>query len=165
MACASSQSRDDWLAARALADLGAQHLHERLVVPRLGDVAPRAAAHRLDRRLDVGPAGHGDERHVRLRGLEIRDEVEAFGARRGVAGVVEVHEHRVHVVRGEVPADVLHRRRNLGVEPRRAQQQPQRGNDVGLVVGDEHGGDVGHARQGIKRRTSPVDPVQRRCVV
>ena len=68
-----------------------QHLHQRLVAPRFGHIPAGAAPHGFHGGLDVGPAGHRDERQVGLGGVDVGNEVEAFGARSRVARIVEVH--------------------------------------------------------------------------
>ena len=53
-----------------LLDLALHDLEERHVVPRLLDEAARAAAHRLDRRVDAPPAGHHDDRQRAVVGAD-----------------------------------------------------------------------------------------------
>jgi len=121
-----------------LFQLAGNCLPERRVLPRLVHERPRAPPHRFDRRFDAAPTGHGDDRQELIARVHLAEQVQPFTPRRGVAGVVEIHEEQVVVLRAQPVAHLLHRARGIGVEPVAAQQQPQRGNDVGLIVGDEH---------------------------
>ena len=75
--------------------------------------------------------------------LELGDELEALAAGRRVARVVQVEQHRVEVARCERRE---HRRRRAGrldLVALALEQQAERLEDVGLIVGDE---DVGGGR-------------------
>ena len=76
---------------RLLADGGQQAV----VVPGLLDEIAGAAAHRFHRQIDVAPGGHHHHRHgVALR-FQAGQQVHAFLAGGGVAGVVQVGEDQV----------------------------------------------------------------------
>ncbi len=75
-------------------DLRAHGREQTPVVPGLLDVIARAASHRLDRAVDAAPRRHEGRA---LQSLDAREQVEPFGTRRCVAGVVHVHEQRIEV--------------------------------------------------------------------
>ena len=70
--------------------------------------------------------------------LDPREQVEAFLARGRVARVVQVDQGDVELARFERREHAGRRRRGLELEPFRLEQQAQRFEDVGLIVGDEH---------------------------
>ncbi len=142
------------LEALAAAERAAQ-LHLRpddgqnaLVVPRLLDEVAGAAAHRLDREIDRAPRGHDDDGHGRVELLQAREQREAFFTRRGVARVVQVDQRDVEIARVDGRQDAGGRRRRFDVAAFRLEQQPQRLEDVGLVVGDENPRLRQHVRRG-----------------
>ena len=118
-------------------DLGAQLRQQARVVPRLLDVVAGPAPHRLHRAVHAAPRGHHDDGQVGIHRLELAQEVESFTPRRGVAGVVEVHQHCVEVAGVEARQDGRGRRRGLHLEALALEQQAERLEDVFLVVGDE----------------------------
>ena len=65
-------------------------------------------------------------------------QIQAFLAGGGVAGVVEVDEDDVEVAGLQRRDDACRRRRRLDPESLGLQQQPQRFEDVRLVVGDQN---------------------------
>ena len=132
-------------------DLAPDDLDQRLVVPRLRHVAAGAAAHRLDGGVDVGPAGHRDDRQVRVPAVHLADQRQALRARRRVARVVQVHQEQVELAGVDLPRDLLDRRGARRLETGRLQGQPQRRDDVRLIVRDEHAGGFGGGGSG--RRT------------
>ena len=108
-----------------------------LVVPRLLDEVAGAAAHRLDGEIHRAPGRHDDDGHGRVELLEPREQREAFFARRGVARVVQIDQRDVEIARVDGGQHAGRRRRRFDVAAFRLEQQPQRLEDVGLVVGDE----------------------------
>ncbi len=144
--------------------LAADDLDQRVVVPRLRQVAAGAAAHRLDGGVDVGPAGHRHDRQVRVPAVHLADQRQAFRPRRRVARVVQVHQQQVELAGVDLARDLLDRRRARRLEAGRLQGQPQGGDDVRLIVGDQDaGGFVGgggcrgtvvHAARRIKPRAT-----------
>ena len=81
-----------------LAPKGARQLHLRAnhrqqpgVLPGLLDEIAGAAAHRLNGHLDAAPGGHHHERQRRIVRAQLRQQVQAFLARCGVARVIEIH--------------------------------------------------------------------------
>ena len=119
-------------------DLRADDRQQPGVVPRLLDEVARAAAHRLDGDFDAAPGRHDDDRQRRIDALDARQQVQAFFARRRVARVVQVDQRDVELARLERGEHAGRRRRGLEVEAFGLEQQPQRLEDVRLVVGDEH---------------------------
>ena len=73
-------------------DLSAEDGEEARVLPGLLDEVAGAAAHGFDGEVEVGPGGHDDDGEMGVALADGGDEVEAFAAGGGVAGVVEVDE-------------------------------------------------------------------------
>ena len=121
----------------AVLDLARQDLEQRGVVPRLLDEAARAAAHRLDRGVDGAPAGHHDDREVRIETAGARDEVQAFASRRGVARVIEVGEQQLVGPLLQVGEGGVGRGDEVGIEVGSFQQEPQCLEHIRLVVGHQ----------------------------
>ena len=107
------------------------------VVPRLLDEVAGAAAHRLDGDVDAAPGGHHHRRQRRVHGPHGVQEVEAFLARGRVAGVVQVHQEDVELLVLERGDDAGRRGGGVDQVALGLEQQPQRLEHVGLVVGDE----------------------------
>ena len=82
-------------------DLRPHRRQQLVVVPRLLDVVARAAAHGLDRPGDAAEPGHHQDRQRRVERPDALHQVEAFLARRRVAGVVEIEDDEVEVRRLE----------------------------------------------------------------
>ncbi len=72
--------------------LRAQHGEQARVVPWFLNEVSRAAAHRLDCQFHAAPCRHDNDRHAQTVALNLRQQVNAFRARRGVARVVHVHQ-------------------------------------------------------------------------
>ena len=72
-----------------------------LVLPGLLHEIARAAAHRFHRQAHRGPGRHHDHRQHRIDGLNARKQIQPFLPRRGVARVVQVHDHDVEIARFE----------------------------------------------------------------
>ena len=126
-------------AANGAAELGLR-AHDRqqpLVFPRLLHEVAGAAAHRLDGDVDRAPRGHHDHRQRFVAGVNALQQVEAFLAGGGVARVVQVHQDHVVVLELERAQELLRRCGGVDDEAFRLQQQSQRFEDVGLIVGDE----------------------------
>ena len=108
------------------------------VVPGLLDEIARAPAHRLDGDLDAAPGRHDDDGQRRVESLDAREQVEAFLARGRIARVVQIDERDVELARLDGREHPGRRRRRLELESLGLEQQPQRFEDIGLVVGDQH---------------------------
>src|SRR5690606_2916352 len=114
-----------------------QHRQQPRIVPRLLDVVARAAPHRLDRTLDRAPRRHYHDRQRRVQLLEARQQLEAFAPRRGVARIVQVDQQRIEVA---LLYRLQYTRRRCGrlhLVVLRLQQDAERLEDIGLVVGDQ----------------------------
>ena len=120
--------------------LGPHDRQQPLVVPRLLDEVARAAAHRLDRHVHRSPGGHHHDGQRLVGGVNPLQQVEPFLARGRVARVVEIHQDDVVVLQLERAEDLLRRGRRVDGVAFGLQQQPQRFEHVGLVVGDEEPG-------------------------
>ena len=75
------------------------------VVPRLLDEVADAAAHRLDREVHRAPPGHHDDRQQLIEVLDAGEEIDALAARRGVPGVVEIHQQQIELPDGDGAED------------------------------------------------------------
>ncbi len=124
--------------ARRAAPVFADRGDETFVVPRLEDEVARAAPHCLDGQVDGPPGGHDDDGEGRVQGSRIGEQVETLFARGDVAGVVEVDEDGVESALPDRSHDISRRTRRLRSHPLDLEQQPRRGDDPGLIVGDEH---------------------------
>ena len=117
------------------------------VVPRLLDEVASAPAHRLDGLVHAAPGGHD---HCGQRGVErlqLGDELQAFAAGGGVAGVVEIEQDGVEVVRLDGGQDRGRRGDRLDGVPFALEQQAKRLTDIGLIVRDEDLRGSGGVRQ------------------
>jgi len=65
------------------------------VVPWFLDEVAHATSHRFDSDVDRAPPGHDDHRQITIERLDASQQVDAFTARSGIAGVVEVHQQEV----------------------------------------------------------------------
>ncbi len=129
-----------------------EHRQQAVVVPGFFDEVPGSPPHRLDRHLDAAPGGHHHHRQVRLEAAQAVEQLEAFAARGGVAGVVEVHQQDVEVL-------LLHGVDHLaegggagGFESLALEQHAQGFAHVELVVRDQGTGG-GEAAVRIRRST------------
>jgi hypothetical protein len=73
-------------------ELRAQYGEQTRVVPWLLDEVRSTPPHRFDRELDAAPCGHDDDGHAQTIALDLRQQIDALRARRGVARVVHVHQ-------------------------------------------------------------------------
>ena len=121
-------------------DLLAEDGEEARVVPRLLDEVAGALAHGLDGEVDGGPGGHDDDGDARVVFADGGEEVEAFLAGGGVAGVVEVDEDGVEVGGGEALEDEGRGAGGFEGVALGAKEELESLEDVGLVVGDEEVG-------------------------
>lgn len=85
--------------------LGTQDGEQPRVVPWLLDEVRRATAHGFDIQVDVGEGGRDDDGEGRVAGANGSEQVEAFPAGGGIAGVVQIDEQAVEGVGGEVLED------------------------------------------------------------
>jgi hypothetical protein len=99
------------------------------------------------------PRRHHDDRERGIEALDAREQVEPFLAGRRVARVVQVDQRDVELTRFDGGQHAGGRRRRFELEALGLQQQPQRLEDVGLIVGDQH------ARLGGPRGTRVVGGV------
>src|SRR5207247_4521352 len=106
-------------------------------VPGLLDVISRAAAHRLDRAVDARPGSHDDDRRWTLQSLNARQQVEPFGARRRITGVVHVHEQRIEVAGFDGGQHGAGRGCGLYVEALALEQELEGLEDIWLIVSYE----------------------------
>ena len=131
-------------AAAGQAEGGGHALHHLLIGPGLRDEVRRAGLHAADRQRDRAPCGEQDHGHVRPRGFQAREQVQALLARR--------EPREVHVLDDEVEVgprgsrgDRLAGRggRERGVAML-LQQQRQRRNHRRIVIDEEdHGQALG----------------------
>ena len=70
--------------------------------------------------------------------VDLAEQLETFAPRRRIARVVEIHEEQVVVLRVQPIAHFLDGARGVGLETGAAQQQAKCGDDVRLIVGDQH---------------------------
>ncbi len=118
--------------------LRAQHRHQAGVVPRLLDVVAGAAAHGLHRALHAAPRRHHHDGKGGVHRVDAGQQVQPFLPRGGVAGVVQVQQQRVERLLGHGGGHRGRRGGGCDLEPLAAQQEPERLQDVGAVVGDQN---------------------------
>ena len=121
--------------------------HQAVVVPGLLDEVAGAAAHRFDRDIEAAPRGHHHHRRAVALLFEAGEQVHAFGAGGGVAGVVEVHEDQIEDLRRGSCASALRGESTAtACQPSPFEQEAQGLEDVGLIVAHQHavGFDLGH---------------------
>ena len=118
-------------------ELGAEDGEEAGVIPGLLDEVGGAAAHGFNGEVYVGPCGHDDDGKVGFALADGGKEVEALLAGSGVAGVVEVEEAAVELLLGEAEEDFVGGAGGFERVAFGAQEEVERVEDVGLVVGDE----------------------------
>ena len=115
-----------------------QRRQQPVVVPRLLNVVARASSHRFDGTVNAPPAGHDNDGQVRILASDVPQQVQPLAPRRGVAGVVEVHQHAVEVTGSDRRNNGFRRIGGQHLEARVLQQNTQRFNDVRLIVGHQH---------------------------
>ena len=76
-------------------DLGAQNGNQPRIFPGLLDKVTGAAAHGLDREIDIGPRRHDDNAQAAVMSTELGQQLQTFRAGSSVAGVIEVDEQRI----------------------------------------------------------------------
>jgi hypothetical protein len=82
----------------SLLDLRAEGLQKSRVVPGLLNKVSYTTPHRFDCQINSSPGcHHNDWQHI-VESLNAGNEIEAFFARSGVAGVVQIHQHQVEIV-------------------------------------------------------------------
>ena len=96
------------------------------------------APHRLHRDLDAAPRRHHDDGQRGIDALDAREQVEAFLAGRRIPRVVQVDQRDVELARFDRRQHAGGGGCRLELEALGLEQQPQRFEDVGLVVGDQH---------------------------
>ena len=138
-------------------DLRPEHREQALVVPRLLDEVLRAAAHRLDRDADRAPGRHHDDRRVRVERADPRDRIETLVARRRVARVVQVHQHRIRRTRAQRADERLGVIERFGRVALAFQQQAERFGDVALIVSDKDSRGSGRHSLSLTRAVRCVD--------
>jgi hypothetical protein len=117
--------------------LGTNDRQQAFVLPRLLDEVSCSPAHGLDRDVHGAPRRQDHHRQRFVGGVDALQQIEALGARSGVARVVEVHQDDVVVLQLQRPQQLLRRRGGVDDVALGLQQQPQRLDDVGLIVGEE----------------------------
>ena len=111
---------------------------EPCVVPRLLNVVPRPATHRLDRAVHTPPRRHHDHGHRVVGRLQARKDVEPFHAGGRVARVVEIHEHGIERARLDRAQNLRHRACDLDLEAAPLEHEAQCLEHIGLIVGNEN---------------------------
>jgi len=118
-------------------DLRLQNRRKPRVVPGFLDKIARSTAHCLHRQLDRPPGGHHDHRQRGVERLDPIQEFEALLAGGGVAGVIEVHQHRVEVAGFDGVDGGGRGIDSFGGVSFALHQEAERFQDVGLVISDE----------------------------
>src|SRR6185312_5340690 len=107
------------------------------VVPRLRNKVAGAAAHGLDGDVHAGPSRHDDDGEGRVECLELLEQLEAFLAAGRVARVVEIDEDEREFAGLNRLEDGGGRFYGFNLVTLGLEEEPERLEDVRLVVGDE----------------------------
>ena len=118
-------------------DLVAEDRQQTVVVPRLFDEVAGAEPDRPNGDLDAAPGRHHHHRQRAVQTLELLQQLETLGSRRRVAGVVEVDEGGVKVRGGHRGERAVRRIGGLDRVPLGLEQEAQRLQHVGLIVGNQ----------------------------
>jgi len=118
-------------------DFASQRREQLAVVPRLLHEVADAPPHRFDGEIDAAPAGHDDDGQEPIVILHARQEVDPFAPRRRVAGVIEIHQDEIERARAQRRDRRLGRGDRVVFDPRAFEQETQRVQQVGLIVGDQ----------------------------
>ena len=119
-------------------DLRAHDRQQPLVVPRLRHEIARAAFHRFHREIDRRPRRHDHDRQSVIDRLDLRNHLQAFLARGGVARVIQIH-HQERVI------SLLQRIENSGERSDRVrlvslalEQNAQRLQHIALIIRNQN---------------------------
>ena len=107
------------------------------VVPGLLDEVAGAQPHRLDRLVDAAPGSHDDDRQGRVEGADPGEEIQPFTPGGGIASVVEVDEGGVGLLVLHQGQEAFGHMSGHGPIALALEEQPERLEDVRLVVGDQ----------------------------
>ena len=118
------------------------------------DEIAHAMPHGFDRDVDRSPAGHDDDGQLPVDGLDARQQVDALASGRRVAGVVEVHQQEVERPGGNGRQGGLRRTDGVDVNVLALEEEPQRIDQVRLVVGDQDARLDGARRVHVRRAWS-----------
>ncbi len=124
-------------------DLSFQNREQARVLPRLLDEILGAAAHRFDGEFKAAPRRHHDDGKRAVLRPDIRKQVEAFLAGRGVARVIQIHQQPVEFAGFERREHRGWRCDGFDVESFAFQQQTQCFANVRLVVGNQNSCSIG----------------------
>ena len=122
----------------AKCDLLLENVEQPRIHPRLLNEIADAMLHRLDGQPDAAPSGHHHNRRAIVARLNPVQQLDAFAPRRGVACVIQVHQHEIEIARiqrGKYP-----RRRRCAYDfvSVAFQQQTQRFEHVRLIIRNEN---------------------------
>ena len=118
-------------------ELCPQHGEQPRVVPRLLDEVRGTTTHRFDGEFHAAPRGHHDDGHAQAVALDLREQIDALRARRGVARVIHIHQDGVVAFARKTLDELPGRCSAVQLVAFRAQQDLQRVQDGRLIVGDE----------------------------
>ena len=121
-------------------DLGPQNGKQPLVLPRLLNKIARASPHGLDRQVHVAPCGHHDDRERAVDCDNIGKESQPFLPGGGVAGIVQIDQHRIVGRTRKGFARKLGGADYINLVALRLQQQFNGFQNVLLVVGSQDAG-------------------------
>ena len=133
-------------------DLRLEDGGEARVVPGLLNEVARAAAHGLDGEFHRTPGRHHDHRQSGVERLDAVEQFQAFLAGGGVARVIEVHQDGVEIARLHGVDGGRRRIHGFGLVAFALDQEAQRFQDIGLIVGDEDAWGIGRFHWVLRER-------------
>ena len=146
----SASSRCPCRKARLRSTCVRKNRQDTRVVPGLAHEIARAPAHGFHGDVHRAPGGHHDNRERGIGRLDLRKQVEPLFARGRVPGVVEVHQDSVVFAIFDGLQYGCGRGHRVALVAFRLEQQPERLEDVRLIVGNENA--RGHGAQQPARR-------------
>ena len=119
-------------------DLVAKDRQQAVVVPRLFNEVASSESDGLDCDLDAAPGRHHHHWQGAVHPLQLFQELETFGARCRVSGVVEVNEGGIEFAARRSGLGLVWRIGRFDRVALRFEQQAQRLQHIGLIVGDQN---------------------------
>ena len=116
----------------------ANHCDHALVIPRLLDEIASPAAHRFHRQIDAAPGGHHHHRGSVAVRLQAGQQIQPFGAGRGVARIVEVGHDQVEGLVAQGAQQRTGRVDRHGLAALAFEQQPHGFQNIRLIVANQY---------------------------
>ena len=122
--------------------LSAQNRKQPLIFPRFLDKIARTPPHGFDRELNVTPRRHDNHRQGAVLRDNFREQIQAFPPGSCVAGVIQVHQHRVILSAPQGVAHQVRRAHHVHLVALGFEQKFDGIQDMLLIVGGENAGSI-----------------------